>query len=183
MDRQLTLAPTANVLALIAAAASGGGAHWGYLAMQAAGDPSVHKAVQHAGAFGLQAGAAAAAWASEHADADELCMAGWNAVALAALLGLGGLILFISVCCGCCACVGGGSWWLGRHGGFILGRPIAVVGPDLVQSLAQTARFLETGGESAVRQVAGELHVTEDAVREWWVLWQRALRGPRRQHP
>ncbi len=47
--------------------------------------------------------------------------------------------------------------------------------------LDQVARFIGVGGADAIREASIQLGVSEDAVREWWVTWQVAHLGPRRQ--
>jgi len=50
-----------------------------------------------------------------------------------------------------------------------------------VQGLAAVANSITIGGSSAVGEVAQQLGVEQEAVTEWWLTWQRAVRGPKRQ--
>ena len=59
-----------------------------------------------------------------------------------------------------------------RHA--VLGCPYAAAVLDAV------ARRIEIGGPQGLRDVAPELGTSPEAVREWWLAWQRVQRGPRR---
>ena len=63
-------------------------------------------------------------------------------------------------------------------------RPAVAVRDSLgstVQGLAAVANSITIGGNSAVGEVAQQLGVDSESVTEWWLTWQRAVRGPKRQ--
>ena len=46
---------------------------------------------------------------------------------------------------------------------------------------AKGVDFIKIGGNEAISTAATELDVTEEEIRQWWILWQRATRAPLRR--
>ena len=162
-------------LLALAGAAGGGGLPWALWALQSASDPHVQEVVAHAGAAGARAASAAASWIEEAVDVDDspaaFCVPTWQlqlAVAVFMFFALAANFL-LACCCGPLGFLGGRLW----------ARPWEPQA-SAHNHLEQLAKFLETGGPAAVEVSARELGVTPEALREWWVHWQFAHRGPRR---
>ena len=99
----------------------------------------------------------------------------------ALLIASAGLLLIaVLICLAACSGFllgGGGGWWAARC--FLRERHEDA---DTTNAdLEAMATFIAVGGEKALRESALELQVSEDAIRDWWVHWQAAHRGPRRQ--
>jgi hypothetical protein len=97
------------------------------------------------------------------------------------LIACAGLLLVaILMCLAACSGFllgGGGGWWAARR--FLRERH---GDPDATNAdLEAMATFIAVGSERAIRESALELQVPVDAIRDWWVHWQAAHRGPRRQ--
>ena len=144
-------------------------------ALQAASSSDLHQVVRDAGVAGSKAASEAAGWLANASENGCLVHGGpWQLGML--FLGVGFLVV-CAVGTLCCACLvgAGGSWLAARR--YASPEPRATASPDL----EAVARFIEVGGDSAIREAALQLAATEDATREWWVMWQTAHQGPRRQ--
>ena len=164
-----------HALATVAGIAGGGG--WAMWALHAAKDPQVQELASAATAVGAQAVDAAVSWFDDSPSGGCCTTQQRSTVGTLMLLA----IILVNV----------GSFFLLRWQMFSLQPPPQICigsanperfsrSPSGAPDLARIAQFIDTGGGMAVSQTALELRVSEEAVREWWVAWQSAHRGPRR---
>ena len=98
----------------------------------------------------------------QHEEGNARCFPRWQLYAAFAGFAIIVLVLSDAVAC-CCGPLG-----------FIDGRLWAISPPPAARAhhhLERLAKFLETGGSTAIEVVANDLDVEPAAVREWWVQW------------